>query len=305
MKTRLILKISRCILIVNFILIQVNVNCQEFAPIGAKWYFPEIYFSSSNVGLVTYESIGDTIINDKLCKTIYKDNGSCYENKGNHYFYEENDSLYYYDESSGLFDLIIDFNAEIGDSWVINKSPGLSIMEGWIVCKVDSISYLNISSEDSLRIQHVTLEGNIDYDEQIITAFYPTKIIEKIGFEIALLPLSWMTLCDGDYEKELRCYEDEEFGLLNFTSEDCLLTPIEEIQIDNEIIVFPNPTKDEIEFKRKDIQINRIEIYRPNGNLVRVIEKKLDEIKLSEIGIYYLKIFTDKGIILKKVVRVM
>ncbi len=191
---------------------------QEFAPIGAKWHNHIKPFASSSfsVARLTYEK--DSIIDGKNCQIVTSDrigyacNGLGSSNQK--IFFFEGGELYYYTGSD--FNLMIDFNAGINDSWVFH--PNSALVDS-IEVHVDSISYHYLSNQDSLRIQHVTAR-NIN---QISTYTYETQIYERIGFLTGLYPDTHhpTSLCDGPLEGPLRCYEDDDIGLLKFDDIDC------------------------------------------------------------------------------------
>ena len=78
---------------------------------------------------------------------------------------------------------------------------------------------------------------------------------------------------------------------------------IEDIQSQN-ISVYPNPTKDEI-FIQSELPINKIEIYSLTGSLMisaNSVNGKISVFALPR-GIYLLKVYTDKGLITKKIIK--
>jgi len=280
---------------------------QEFAPIGASWHYPETYFWSGNIGVVNWTSIGDTIIDNKSCRIIYKDNWTCYSDEGNHFFHQSNDSIFYYNQTLETFSPYFIFNAEVGDSWVFQVNGSVAFSDS-MKCEVDSISYYPIQSGDSIRIQHVTITDlTIGSGEP----FHQTKLIENIGFELAFIPFTLITLCDADYDGDIRCYEDPNIGLINFSNVDCNFTPTIDLNI-SDIEIYPNPTSDFLFVKSRESLISKIEIINLQGNIVAVNESIFPENKNIEIktddlssGIYFLSIkhnntFTIKKIIVQK-----
>lgn len=75
---------------------------------------------------------------------------------------------------------------------------------------------------------------------------------------------------------------------------------------DNSVVVFPLPTKGELNIQA-DSKILSVEIYDANG---RIVQKHIDNfkktkfiIRSSNSGIYYLKIRSEKGVMVKKVIK--
>ena len=80
------------------------------------------------------------------------------------------------------------------------------------------------------------------------------------------------------------------------------------IQKENEILVYPNPTKDEVYIRTKGEQINSYSLYNINGQLLLKSEKiktKSEKLNLSAFtkGVYILKVVTDKNVYSRKVIK--
>ncbi len=110
---------------------------------------------------------------------------------------------------------------------------------------VDSISFLYLNDQDSLRIQHLTvLQKQWDQpDSEYYWNWQTDELIEKVGFKSALLPTNGGNgFTDDQYETDIRCYQDHEIGLIKLTEdENCVTTSTNEMaSIDFE--VSPNPT---------------------------------------------------------------
>ncbi len=277
---------------------------QEFAPIGATWNYQETYFFSGNIGLVTFTSVGDTIINNKPCRIIYKDNPTCYIHDENLYFHQSNDSIFYYHPVLDIFTPCFIFNAEVGDSWVYQEHS-LAGNSDSLRCQVDSISYYPIANNDSLKIQHVSI---IELTIGHIGITYQTRLIENIGFEKGFIPFTLLSLCDADYEGNIKCYDDSNIGLVNFLNESCNSTPTIDLDISN-IDIYPNPASNFLFINPNETQISKIEIINAQGNIVAIHDSSFSknqniEIKIDNFsaGIYFLKIKHNNAFTIKKFV---
>ncbi len=284
------MNMKRLIKLLVLILFMSNVTAQEFAPLESKWYFPMYYSFSSSIGVLTYETIGDTIINNKFCKILFKDESTTLGNSGNYYFHQASDTIYHYDESNDEFDLVIVFNAEVGDTFLIEKPMGFAYPDS-MLCIIDSISYLNNSSTDSLRIQNVRLVAPYFNGNDTLDAVYHRTIIEKVGFGYGLLPLEIEWLADWRVEGDIRCYEDSEIGILNFSDVDCLFTPTVNIQEDK-LRIYPNPASQFITIGSIHKKITKIEILNSMGKVVyeELNPKAKIDISTLNSGIYLIKI---------------
>ena len=83
----------------------------------------------------------------------------------------------------------------------------------------------------------------------------------------------------------------ERFNELNSSSIDEL--------IDIEIVVFPNPSAGFITLK-SDIEIQKVNLYMVNGSLLETTNNTT--LQIDRKGTYFLKIYTEKGVLIKKVV---
>ena len=196
---------------------------------------------------------------------------------------------------------MIDFDAEVGDSWMINQFYGT--FPDTFVCMVDSISYLSVLTTagipDNLKIQHVTLTS------QISGWIRNMRIIEKIGFERALLPIAENPICDFNFESTIRCYSEFDYGMINFDGgAPCIPTPVEELLKNTDLEIFPNPTSDKLFFKTKELQLESAKVFSLEGKLINEILFEQSEIDLSYLhaGIYFFKIKTNQGVVVRKVV---
>ena len=78
----------------------------------------------------------------------------------------------------------------------------------------------------------------------------------------------------------------------------CVTTEISEL-INIEISISPNPSSGIININ-SDLKINQINLYAVDGKYLSTTESKTIDIAIK--GIYFLKIITDKGITVRKVI---
>jgi hypothetical protein len=71
-----------------------------------------------------------------------------------------------------------------------------------------------------------------------------------------------------------------------------------------ELKIFPNPTNDEL-FIKSDLQIEKVEVYSLLGSLLISENNFKEKISVSALpaGIYFLKVHTEKGLVVSKVVK--
>ncbi len=105
-----------------------------------------------------------------------------------------------------------------------------------------------------------------------------------------------------DYECSLWDHADTQFGTITVIP----TTDIDENEIQNEVLVFPNPVKDVINFQLKEDQnIEEIHLFGMNGVEVKTqtsfVSNRVDVSTLSN-GSYLLMIRSSEGVLRKKIV---
>ncbi len=81
---------------------------------------------------------------------------------------------------------------------------------------------------------------------------------------------------------------------------------IQDLQVNNSVFVYPNPVNDVLYIKNQDVfKINKAEIYDVQGKLLYVSKEIKNTIDVSSLqsGLLFIKIYTNKGFIIKKVVK--
>lgn len=75
--------------------------------------------------------------------------------------------------------------------------------------------------------------------------------------------------------------------------------------LENEITIFPNPAKSQLHIRATSVEIARVEIYSILGTLVKKVSSNKAPINIEEIssGLYLVKIYTEKGIVIKRFLK--
>ncbi len=285
----------------------------EWAPIGAKWYFNNVEgYDPPSTGYVTIESIGDTLLIEKLAKIMkitYFSSDGIIHNLGFEYTYQDNNKIFYY--KNGKYYLLYDFGAVIGDTLKIysNKPNGCGFDTiGTIKIRETGISVIN---NDSLRFYEV-----IPVNNSIWTI--NGKIFERIGSMQYMFPLTNNICGLMDYIEVggLRCYTDSDFGIYKTVNYPCdTLMPYKtniEYKPNQTINIFPNPVDDYLNIiitSKSTINLY-LSIHNLLGvslinNLINNDENKID-ISLFNEGIYILKIIDSDGnlLFLKRIIKI-
>ena len=292
---------SQIILIVLTI-ININVFSQEFAPIGAKWYYTERYSFFEFADDIDYLQATvkkDTIFEDKSCVQIITDY-LCWFPYDTQYVYTVNDSVFFYDRDLGMFKTIYVFSAEEGDSWTIPISGYLNEVDSLIVT-VDSTGTRMINNFE-LKVQYVTYFGK-DYDEfgnLWDSLSYPSEIVEILGdiTYLFLFPSVMSSVCDDNYSGGLRCYDDSFIGHYETgIAPTCEYTfvGVNEPGI-NKIGLYPNPTDNVILLKSKPENLKSIELIDNLGRPIRKFSPD-EEINLEGLGngFYFIRLMDNSN----------
>lgn len=196
-----------------------GIHAQNFAPIGAKWYYSH---DSSNdppfpyTGYISLESIGDTVINGTQARVIEIKNSMKKQLLYHEYLAQQNDSILYYNPYLNRFVLLYNFSAKKGDTIHVhtNKTkvpPGFlngqqdSIeLFGYVITKIDSVQI----GDSWFRRQHVS-DANYGGANWSFNGMGNTNalIVSKFGSDNYLF--GYTRLVSGfTTEPVLRCYED-------------------------------------------------------------------------------------------------
>ena len=77
-----------------------------------------------------------------------------------------------------------------------------------------------------------------------------------------------------------------------------------EFDFENSISIFPNPTDNIVRVKLSEtIELNKIEVFNNIGQLLGVIKTNVVSLKDYNSGLYFFKVFTSKGVVIKKVIK--
>jgi hypothetical protein len=294
---------KRTLLILFLIITNCSFYAQDFAPIGAEWYYGEGYAFSGDKNYIKFTVVKDTVINGKSCRKITKRHKvECNLRDFTEYMYSSNDSVFYYDTTFNNFQTLYVFDAQPSDSWVLEYTDEDDELDS-LITTVDSVSNIQINSQ-SLRQLHVTYE-KIDENRN---RTHSSTIIEKIGdvkYMFNWNPMSHI-ICDMNSSEGLRCYEDGNLGLYSTgLADSCDLvydwSGIDEVISSIQIEVFPNPAETYVEISISDFNDFNISLFDLNGRLIK--SKKVDgsdqKLKLSSIhkGVYFIQIKRDNQVL--------
>lgn len=230
-----------------FVLSIASLSAQTWVENNATWHYD--YWNLSEGGFYKVTHVGDTLITGKACKKfdiekhqfyIYTGNPQANDTiiytgdyqMGTKFTYQSNDSVFHWDQNE--FQLLFDFGAQIGDSWIVSTQPGsfgcsdTSIVEviGVGTENINGVNYryLDLLSPDS---SSWTLNGHFN---------------ERFGATGYIFPLE--QACDAVVEWDIltfKCFEDDSLTLYNPSGEDCEYL-LNHLSL-NELTLKPSPKK--------------------------------------------------------------
>jgi hypothetical protein len=284
----------RLLIVVIGLVFTSGLKAQEWFPVGATWYYNQIILLQGE-SYVQFEVTGDTILQGKSCK-IVSGGCSCSAPGAGSYFYQEGDKVYAYHAATDSFRVFYDFTLEAGDTIVFEGDP---LVGGNGYFLVDSVTTMQFGSE-TRRVQHLS---HLAFD-----IVWGNKIIEGIGSNGCMYPQ--VSFCDP-LTGGLRCYEDEEIGLINFQvpERSCtyITSDVKDPAVSLLLKIYPNPATDYIRIQ-SDEPIQQLTLFNNLGMTVyqsaSVNHTEVDiEVHSIPGGLYWLRAMVgDQGVVYKAVV---
>jgi len=234
---------------------------QSWAPIGAKWTYTQSTINPNYTTFKTFESIADTIINGQSCRilTVIEHYGSGWSDTSQQYTYSDSNRVYFYSGTSWC--LIYDFNAQQGDTFVLNCFQGALVQP---VVKVLSVDTITINGHQRKRFNYFLSDLLIGFSGDVL---------EGIGNIYGMFPVVHHTLGGP-----LRCYEDSILGLYKnqyyFTNtawkQDCdiIISGVDDQNFSENLKVFPNPFYNHLIFQFANNEQTTVTLYDLMGKQV-------------------------------------
>ncbi len=287
------------LLCASIILISVGAYGQEWAPIGAEWYYDVTHAFSGNIDYQRVYCDSSISIKGIFCKRINIDHYGC----NNHfsqklYTYESDDTVFFYNTDIDTFQVLYNFNALKGECWEILIRDHEQKTDT-VFIKVDSTGISEINGE-YLKKLYVTYEYHFTYLSNETEVFQISSvIIEKLGdleFLINIMD-KYSRTCDVDYIGSLRCYFDSEFGLYSTGVRDSCTYEYVWISFDSNRLtdsytIYPNPVKDILMISDSGTKVY-YELYNSIGYQIKSgCDTKIDFTSMQD-GNYILRITSD------------
>lgn len=292
------------------ILIAVTINhvlhAQNFAPVGAEWYYCEGHAFSDIESYIKVTVTKDTVIQNKQSQEVVSD-WVCWNPSEIQYVHSSGDSVFLFDPLLDRFKLIYDFSAVPGDTIRIPVYDWDESVDSVLIA-IDAVSTIIINNIE-LRHQFVTYFVKDSFPGGTQFYSYSSEIAEIIG-DINFLfnfPVQASIVCDANFSCGLRCYEDSYLGhsetgqapSCNFIS-----VGLNEPTVSS-LGIYPNPTPDKIYFNSIPDNVKSIELIDQTGRIIKKISSS-PEINLEGLnqGMYFLRILDiENKVYLEKVIK--
>lgn len=244
-----------------------------WAPIGAKWYYNQKDISSSGQGYIIFESIKDTIVENKACKIIieseYHYNGTKIKQQ-KYILCEDNRKVYMFQEKE--FKLLYNFEAEKGDTVKIRAHLQPKQCDSTVLV-IDSLSNIVIN-----EMNHKVL-----FHHNLTSCEYGSQSIEFIGSLGYFLPFN----SNADpIPGNLRCYSDDKIYFSNDWNYPCdtLITAVATFKSNWEAKIFPNPFNEKLYIEFSDQKKHKIEIFNVAGKIMYCKHKITSKVLIDTSG---------------------
>ncbi len=291
-------------LMLLLITVVLQVKATDWFPIGAKWTWDYKTCCQGQPTTSKWEITKDTIIGADTIK-IMDTYEHQYQTRERILVFEKNKIAYQWYNNQFL--PICDFNKNENDTMIF-VDAGFSTMDT-IKYVIDSIKPL--PDNNMLRIQYIRpIYASGQFSMHLHNL--PKIIIERALF-INYNSIANFFVTDGNYEIDLRCYQDEqyEFGSHNYNCDTLLSSVRQRLNTNLPITIFPNPTADKLQMEYKSSKIYKsasIIISDIQGKTLYSNEMKniatLPTIDVSAFsnGMYFIKMVIDDEFVTKPVI---
>jgi len=261
--------------------------------VGMAWEYEAYGFIQVDFTKTKFTLAKDTIVENKNCLILESENYSCTQRPIRDIVYQDGHKIFYYHQQDSTFQLLYDFNSEIGDTLKIRLWEGHDSNYDFVYFIVDSIELIQYSN---LTLKKFTLRAGILVEGEIL--FYPNfyEIIEGIGCTANLFYFHDNGLCDGLYVENIICFSHPTFGAYILDPLQCELTTSvnENLNAGESIQIYPNPAQNLIQIETMR-DFSYLEIYSITGKTIyRDKFREMIDISSFENGLYYIKLLSDQ-----------
>ncbi len=280
-------------------LLPVLSHAQEFAPLGAQWYYLESYFQP---GKGVFQARCDTImeVHGKMCKRIVTGGSACNTHFNEEIFvYDDGDKkVFFFNPDVNAFELLYDFDPPKDTSWSISIKERTGHIDTVLVVP-GTVSYMEVNGHNLRRVNVKYIyrlqrkHGNyIDTIRDTISSSYVEKIGDLRGFLVNVYDLFFFT-CDVNFIHYPRCYEDDDIGLYKTEDvTDCTIIATQS-PLYPELVIQPNPVHDFLQISIDGDITPDYRIYSLQGRIMGSGSGKKVDFSPYPAGLYMLSLKTE------------
>ena len=181
----------------------------DYLKVGTQWYYDEkdaVFPYGLSDNYFSVKVTGETVVKGKNCKVMQhlRNKPMCFGYDQTVSIYQSNDTVYFYNTTSQKFSTLYVYNAQVGNSWVI-EYPRINVL-----ATIDSIRY-----KQSLGKIVKYVSYSMQYTDVPGTFTYNSSIIEGIGDIMYYFNsnIYWLPTCDESaVYTGLRCYVHPDYG---------------------------------------------------------------------------------------------
>ncbi len=267
---------KKLILLFAVLICSLQSNAQMWCPPGATWHYRvNMLMMPYYDGHLKLNVTNTVTLNSIVCHNMVGTfNGKAMSANGpvttinnfiNFQTYENNKVVYIYNTSTSAFDTIANFNANIGDKWLIIRFPFVTCANNPVRKPITVIDTGHVTI-NSINLKRVTV--SVPYQT---SGTYTVNMIEKISSLLGFMFHSFDSNCatDGSGYGSFVCYSDNNFVLYNPTSTVCDYLPVginENLLLAKSLKLFPNPNTGV--FTIEIDKASKLSVYNTLGALV-------------------------------------
>ncbi len=268
-------KLIILIFILNF---TITIMAQTWCAQGAQWHY-RVYNSSYPYadGYIQLNNTGTVTVGGKVCDNLVGNRYGVFIFSGapsttvNGYInlqtYKNNNVVYLYNTETLVFDTIVDYNATIGNTWLLTNYPASLNTSS---CNF-SRPKCTVINTGTVVINAQTLK-TIELTSQLYSQTYTISLVEKIGTITGFLFPYYHCIIDGPSYGGFVCYSDNNFALYNPSGVACNYTTVGLNEFASTgsatVKVYPNPFSNQLTINTTSNELKKLIITNPLGQQV-------------------------------------
>lgn len=285
-----------------FMCFSIILTAQDFGQVGAEWYYNGYdkgfgFLFDSTKGFQKITATKDTFYQGKNVRKFefYTVNGmqNTVDSGTIAFCYQSNDTVYQFNHSSNTFKIKLIFNLNKRDTLKLFSFTGLSEIEYY----VDTVYSVLTDGEMLKHYKLIKTQSPFDAER---------TLIDKIGI-YEHFNLEDYGAISGFDTRNIRCYSDSliDTNYFSFPCDYVEYTNIPENALSQKITLYPNPVTTTLTIQSHEIELQNVTILTLEGKELPTPIHNRNKLSVTELpcGIYFLKIETKQGTIVKNFIK--